>query len=76
VRSRDAKAAQLFCRRTLKAKISRAPRVINVDKHAAYPKAFDELKANGTLPKTTKLRQCKYFNNMIEHDLRNISAID
>jgi len=36
-----------------------SPRVINVDKDAAYPKAVDELKAEKELPKTVKLRQTK-----------------
>jgi len=35
-----------------------------VDKDAAYPKAVDELKAEKELPKTVKLRQTKYLNNI------------
>src|SRR6266566_2068227 len=34
-----------------------APRVINVDKHAAYPKAIANLKATGALPLSVELRQ-------------------
>jgi IS6 family transposase len=49
-----------------------APRVINVDKNAAYPKAMAELKANGTLPESVELRQVKYLNNMVEQDHRFI----
>jgi len=37
-----------------------------VDKNAAYPKAIDELKAEETLTKTTKLRPVKYLNNIVE----------
>jgi IS6 family transposase len=37
-----------------------APRVINVEKHAAYPKAMAELKASRTLPESVELRQVKY----------------
>src|SRR6266487_2202521 len=49
-----------------------APRVINVDKNAAYPKAIAELKAAGMLPKSVELRQVKYLNNLIEQDHRFI----
>ncbi len=49
-----------------------APRVINVDKNAAYPKAIAALKANGTLPESVELRQVKYLNNIVEQDHRFI----
>ena len=49
-----------------------APRVINVDKNAAYPKAIAELKAAGILPEAVELRQVKYLNNLIEQDHRFI----
>src|SRR5213082_1344412 len=45
--TRDAKAAKQFLLKTLATSPSREPRVINVDKNAAYPKAFIELKAEG-----------------------------
>ncbi len=48
------------------------PRVINVDKNAAYPKAMAELKAAGILPEAVELRQVKYLNNLIEQDHRFI----
>ena len=48
------------------------PRVINVDKNAAYPKAITELKAAGILPASVKLRQVKYLNNLVEQDHRFI----
>ena len=35
--------------------ITSAPRVINVDNNAAYPKAIDELKAAGVLPQHVEL---------------------
>jgi transposase, IS6 family len=35
------------------------PRVINVDKHAASPKAIADLKAMGVLPESVALRQVK-----------------
>jgi transposase-like protein len=53
----------------------RAPRVINVDKNAAYPKAIAELKASGALSASVELRQVKYLNNMIEQDHRFIKRL-
>ena len=52
-----------------------APRVINVDKHAAYPKAMADLKAAGTLPESVELRQVKYLNNLVEQDHRFIKRL-
>ncbi len=43
-----------------------SPRVINVDKNAAYPKAIDSLKADKTLSQSSELRPVKYLNNIIE----------
>jgi IS6 family transposase len=52
-----------------------APRVINVDKNAAYPKAMAELKAAGILRESVELRQVKYLNNLIEQDHRFIKRL-
>src|SRR5450631_1598624 len=52
-----------------------APRVINVDKNAAYPKAITELKTTGVLPESVELRQVKYLNNLIEQDHRFIKRL-
>jgi IS6 family transposase len=52
-----------------------APRVINVDKNAAYPKAIAELKASGALPEAVELRQVKNLNNLIEQDHRFIKRL-
>ena len=52
-----------------------APRVINVDKNAAYPKAEASLKAAGILPEQVELRQVKYLNNLIEQDHRFIKRV-
>ncbi len=60
---RDASAAERFLRKTLNAVHTQFPRVINVDKNAAYPPAVDELKAKEQLPETTELRLVKYLNN-------------
>ena len=42
---RDAQAAKRFFRMALQATHTQQPRVINVDKNAAYPKAIDQMKA-------------------------------
>ena len=52
-----------------------APRVINVDKNAAYPKAIAELKAAGILAEGVELRQVEYLNNLIEQDHRFIKRL-
>ena len=69
---RDAQAALRFLRKALKAVHNQEPRVINVDKNAAYPKAIDELKEKEELSAAVKLRQNKYLNNRIEQDHRFI----
>ena len=51
------------------------PRVIRVDKNAAYPKAFKELKAEGFMPDSCELRQSKYLNNLVEQDHRFIKRL-
>ncbi len=51
---RNAKAAKRFFRKTLQAPHSQEPRVINVDKNAAYPKAIDEHKFLVVLQKLFK----------------------
>ncbi len=72
---RDAKAAERFLRKTLKAAHTQEPRVINVDKNAAYPPAVEQLQADEQLPKTTQLRQVKYLNNRVEQDHRFIKRL-
>ncbi len=72
---RDAQAAKRFFRKALKAAHNQEPRVINVDKNAAYPKAIDELKAKKELSKRVELRQNKYLNNRVEQDHRFIKRL-
>jgi len=72
---RDATAAERFLRKTLNASHTQFPRVINVDKNAAYPAAVDDLKADEQLPATTELRQVKYLNNRVEQDHRFIKRL-
>ncbi len=73
--TRNAEAARRFLLKTLAASHTSEPRVINVDKNAAYPKAFNELKAVGIIPESCELRQVKYLNNMIEQDHRFIKRL-
>ncbi len=70
--TRDTQAAKRFLSKALGAGYTTTPRVINVDKNPAYPKAMDELKAEGTLPQGCQLRPVKYLNNLIEQDHRFI----
>ncbi len=72
---RDATAAARFFRKALRALHTQAPRVINVDKNAAYPPAMDNLKTDEQLPETTQLRQVKYLNNQVEQDHRFIKRL-
>jgi transposase-like protein len=69
---RDAAAAKRFFRRALAHSCNLMPRVINVDKNRAYPVAVKELKQDGTLRRHCLLRQCKYLNNIVEQDHRNV----
>jgi len=68
--TRDADAAERFFRQVLQASHTRTPRVITVDKNAAYPPAFEALQQEGMLPETCLLRPCKYLNTGIEQDHR------
>ena len=69
---RDTAAAKRFLLKAMEASGSAMPRVMNVDKNPAYPAAVEALKADGSLPRRVQLRQCKYLNNVIEQDHRNV----
>ncbi|MBE9178149.1 DDE-type integrase/transposase/recombinase [Oculatella sp. LEGE 06141] len=69
------KAAARFFRKVLKGQHIQTPRVINVDKNAAYPVAMQTLQVDETVAEETELRQSKYLNNVIEQDHRNIKRI-
>ena len=68
--TRDAEAGPAFFEKTLAAWHTVQPRVINVDKNAAYPKAVETLKALAHLASHCELRQVKYLNNLVEQDQR------
>jgi transposase, IS6 family len=57
--TRDAEAAKRFFLKALGASHTTTPRVITVDKNAAYPKALTDLKRVGTIPHLCELRQSK-----------------
>lgn len=73
--TRDAETAKRFFLKTLRATHTTTPRVINVDKNAAYPKAIADLNAVGLLPQQVELRQVKSLNNLIEQDHRFIKRL-
>ena len=72
---RDAQAAKRFFRKALKASHTVSPRVLNVDKNAAYPGAFEDLQQEELLPESCTLRQSKYLNNIVEQDHRFIKRL-
>ena len=69
---RDVAAAERFLAKALGGEKHPAPRVINTDKHAAYPPAIAELKADGVLDldENSKHRPVQYLNNILEQDHR------
>ena len=63
---RDAAAAERFLTKALDGENHPAPRAINTDKHAAYPPAIVELKADGALEEKCRHRPVQYLNNVLE----------
>lgn len=53
--TRTVEAAKRFFSKTLGASHTLTPRVITVDKNAAYPKALGELKAERIIPESCEL---------------------
>ncbi len=49
-----------------------APRVITLDGYAASHRAVVKLKTSGILARRVQVRSCKYLNNVIEQDHRQI----
>ena len=68
--TRDATDAKKCFRKVLGARHTVTPRVITVDKNAAYPPAVSDLQHEGSLPESCQLRQNKYLNNVVEQDHR------
>ena len=72
---RDAAGAKRFFRKALAQPHTINPRTIAVDKNPAYPKATAEMKRTGDLWRFSRLRQCKYLNNIVEQDHRRIKRL-
>jgi transposase, IS6 family len=72
---RDAEAAKRFFRKALAQPHTVDPRTMTVHKNAAYPKAFAEMKKHGELRRSSRLRQVKYLNNIVEQDHRRIKRL-
>ena len=72
---RNKQAAKRFFKKVLKSKHNRQPRVINLDKNAAYPPAIEELKSEKVLENKSEVRQVKYLNNLVEQDHRGVKRI-
>jgi transposase, IS6 family len=68
----DVAAAERFLAKALGGANHPEPRVINTDKHAAYPPAIVRLKAEGTLEEDCQHRPVQYLNNVLEQDHRGI----
>jgi len=73
--ARDAQAAKRFFSKALAAPHTSTPRVITVDKNAAYPKACKDLRAERIMPDYCELRQGKYLYNLIEQDHRIVKRL-
>ncbi len=72
---RDTVAAKRFFRKALVQPHVVNPRTITVDKNPAYPRAATEMKRDGELWRRTRMRQCKYLNNIVEQDHRRIKRL-
>ena len=68
----DAAAAKRFLTKALGRANHPTPRVINTDKHAAYPPAIVQLKDEGVLEENCQHRPVQYLNNVLEQDHRAI----
>ena len=72
---RSASAAKRFFCKTLRRSHTVNPRTITVDKNSAYPSVVTRLKRAGQLWRFSRLRQCKYLNNIVEQDHRRIKRL-
>lgn len=72
---RDAAATKRFFRKALAHPHTVNPRTITVDKNPSYPRAAADMKRIGELWRFSRLRQCKYLNNIMEQDHRRIKRL-
>ena len=70
---RDATAVKRFFHKTLNARNSTTPRVINADQHQAYPPAFAALQQDKTLPQSTEYDRTS--NNVMKQDHRLLQQV-
>ncbi len=70
--TRSSRAAKRFFRKALGRSHITKPRIINVDKNAAYIGAVNDLKQKKLLSEKCKRRPTKYMNNIVEQDHRFI----
>src|SRR3954471_24420335 len=70
--TRDAGAAKRFFQRALQSANHPRPRVVNVDRNPAYPRAIEELKCTRELGRRCRCRAVRYLNNVVEQDHRAI----
>jgi transposase, IS6 family len=75
--TRDAQAAKGFFAKTLAAPHTTTPRVINVDKNAAYPKAFKELKDEGKSEASPPIvSPVSFYNTAVSADASLLQLTD
>jgi len=72
---RDAAAAKRFFRKAQAQPHTVNPGTITVDKNPAYPRAAADMKRAGELWRFSRLRQCKYLNNIVEQDHPRIKRL-
>jgi IS6 family transposase len=72
---RNASAAKRFFCKALRQPHVVNPRTITVDKNPAYSSAVKRLKRAGQLWRFSRLRQCKYLNNIVDQDHRRIKRL-
>src|SRR5271165_2659757 len=68
----DEAAAKRFLVKALGRANHPTSRVVNTDKHAAYPPAIVQLKDEGVLEENCQHRPVQYLNNVLEQDHRAI----
>ena len=72
---RDAEAAKRFFRKALGQPHTVHPRAITVDKNPASPCAVEQMKGDGELWRRSRLRRCKFLNNIVEQDHRRVKRL-
>jgi IS6 family transposase len=69
---RDANAAKRFFQEALESPNHLRPRLVDVDRNPAYPRAIDQLKRIRKLGRRCRCRPVRYLNNVVEQDHRAI----